>query len=180
MSKTINLLPDPVIETQKEVSTVYQGTLVSIIGLIIFVLVNLIIIFFLTSATNTYDQVQDESASIRSEISTLTAVNSNLRLMRSRIQRFVRLELNNLRGHAVLADIIQPSVENIQVIRTELANNKQMSITASAPSLEVAVDYLRSLKRQEEFSSLQVNDVGYQGMDSDVSFRVTVAIDTQL
>jgi len=178
MSKTINLLPDPVIETQKEVSTVYQGTLVSIIGLIAFVLLNLVILFFLVRATNTYDQVQDEMASVRTEINTFTAVNSNLRLMRARIQRFVRLELSNIHGHDVFAGIIEPEVEGVAVARTELTNN-DIKITAQATTLETAVDFLRSIRRQEHFSSLLVNDVGYQGLDSDVSFRVTVTINTQ-
>lgn len=178
MSKTINLLPDPVIETQKEVSTVYQGTLVSIIGLIAFVLLNLVILFFLLRATNAYDQVQEEISTVKTEINSFTTINSNLRLMRTRMQRFVRLELSNIHAHDVLGGIIKPEVEGIRMARAELVNN-EVKISATATTLETAVDFLRTVRRQEHFSSIQVNDIGYQGLETGVSFRATVTIGTQ-
>lgn len=178
MSKTINLLPDPVIETQKEVSTVYQGTLVSIIGLIVFLLINLIFLFFHVRATNMYGGIQAEAALVQEEISAFSSLTSDLRLLQARVQRFVRQELNNVNGHAVLTSVLQSDVEGITVANIEIVN-KDLELTVHASTLEQAVEFLRAIKRQEQFPSFNINDLGYDGIDEVVSFRVTVTIDTQ-
>ncbi len=175
MSKTINLLPDPVIETQRQATTVYQGTVVSIIGFIIFVLLNLIFLFFVVRTNGQYDQVVKEAERIEQEIRTYADISTDLRSLRGLIQRHVRMQ----RGHMRVGEVIESVTtdgDSLVVFNEIELKDGELVLTNSTSSLEDAVTFLRSVRTNSLFSDIVVNDIGYKGLTQDIIFKTTVTL----
>lgn len=175
MPKSINLLPDKVVETQQKTSRLYQTTSISILGFIFFVLINLVIYFFAVQTDNRLVGAQDDVDEVTREIRVLASIEEKLLFMRDRTSFFTRVSretvdladvwdtMNDARGRGTL-------LESVVVNR-----NDELLLTASSRSISEAALFLIEMRKEStlaDFKLLDLTFVNNEELERTLSFKV--------
>lgn len=161
MSKLINLLPDPVLDTNRQISSLYQGTVLTLIGVILFVLINLTVLFLSLRAENTLTETQNNIQVVQQELQGLRHVEEKLLIIQDKLLRYERFKDE----HVVFGDmwdlLIAASQQTVTLRSAEFANETGITTVAYANNLSQAVDFLVILKQTDVLANFTVTEITY-------------------
>lgn len=177
MPKLINLLPDPILDTQKKFSNLYQGTAMILIGLIIFVLVNLTVLFFSIRAAGTLEDVQARALALEQEIDNLQSVESKLLVFREKIALYEAFAKNNVPIDEVVRQLTASPM--VYLVGIEYQDNQTLVAHFDAPSEASMVQFLRQLDEVESLRTFEVTDVAYSGVSRQYEVNIRFLLPEQ-
>jgi Tfp pilus assembly protein PilN len=176
MSKSINLLPDPVIDTQRDFTKIYQGVIITLIGLIVFGLFNLTLFFLSEQAQNSLLETQNRSDTLTEEIRALRPVEQEIARLQSRLSDYQRAKNvdKNLRQYWDI--ILSAATDEMQLTDLELNTQGGLNVSATTDSLRNAVDFLLVLKNSDDLSNFQVLAINYSQTNERYFFETKITI----
>lgn len=178
MSKSINLLPDKVLDTQREITQFYAGTVVVIIGLVLFFLLNLVVYFLSVSANNSLLSLKQEESALYQEIASYDQVELKLYQFRDKLFRYNRFRRDNVATEKIWNDIYVASQGTVVIDSLIFRDKSVIEIQAHTDSLTRAVAFLIPLHQgfDEETSRLRITGISYDGFDDVYSFTAEFLI----
>ncbi len=174
MPKLINLLPDPILDTQKKFATLYQGTAIILIGLIIFALVNLTVLFFSIRAAGALEDVQARSMALEQEINNLQPIESKLVVFREKLETYQTF----VGDQVPIDDVVRQLTTNpvIQLVSIEYQDNQTLVAYFDAPSETSVVEFLGQFNEVEAMRNFEVTDIEYSGVSRQYEVNIRLLL----
>lgn len=173
MSRSINLLPDQVIDTQRKASRIYQGTVLSIIGLIIFILLNLILLFFASQVERTLQVSEAHASTLQQEIKTFEPLETKLAILRDYLSNFQRFNKTSIDIEDFWNKLTEMSKDKVSIVTFDYVDQDASNLRASTDSLANAVAFLLLLKSESEsFGTFRITEVQYEGGTKQFFFNI--------
>jgi hypothetical protein len=175
MARIINLLPDPVLDTQKRVTSFYQGSVITLIGLIIFVLLNLSLLFLSIRASSHLSNVQNQAAALEQEIQNLKPTESKLLVFREKLTTYENFLAEQVGFGGILRAFAKTS--GVQITSIEYQDGQYLTTIIEGPSVHDIVAFLITLRNNDLLSDFTIQDVLYSS--TALTYDVTVRINLQ-
>lgn len=172
MPKLINLLPDAIVRDRERTFTLYREIIISLISLILFLLFNLILLFFSIRSSDALEAVLARQTSVVQQINEFESVEQRLFLLKQKLLRYSRFNRDNPFLNEVWGQFQSFADEGVSVVNVRYNEAGILTATAESPSLRQAADFLIALKDTENLSAFTVTEVGYD-IRSEVFLFVT-------
>lgn len=165
MSKSINLLPDPILATQREISRFYQGTSIVVIILILFALLNLVMLFFSIQTNKNLEDLLAQEDAAKVEIKELRPIELKLFQLRDKLFRYNRFKRDSLYLEVIWDNLQSAAQGTVTMENVTVNQDKLLEVKAKTSSLAKAVEYLLELKNTDELSRFRVSAISFDSGD---------------
>ncbi len=176
MSKSINLLPDPILDTNRQISSLYQGTVLTLIGVILFVLINLTVLFLSIRAENSLTETQDQIQTVQQELQGLQVIEEKLLTIQDKLLRYERFKDEHVAFGDMWDLIIGASEQTVTLVTVEYVKETGLITVAQANDLTQAVDFLVNLKQTDLLTDFTVTEITYDHTDNEYEFVTSFAV----
>ena len=176
MSKSINLLPDPVIDTQRDFTKIYQGVIITLIGLILFGLFNLVLFFLSQQSQEALTQAQNQSDTLTQEIQALQPVEQEIAKLQKKLLDYQRAKNADINFREYWGEILSSATDDMVLTGFELSSQGELDISASTVSLPNAVEFLLALKDSDDLSNFRVLAINYNVINDRYFFETKISI----
>jgi hypothetical protein len=170
MSRLINLLPDPVLDTNRQISSVYQGTVLTLIGVILFILLNLTILFLSLRAENTLKETKNQVAAVEQEIANLRPVEEKLLVLQDKLLRYQRFDSEHKQLHNMWDVLINARQNTVALSSVDFTNETDLVVAAKTDNLINAVNFLITIRQDELLSDFVVQEITYESNEQTYEF----------